>query len=267
MLGSSDPNGKMSNPVRRQMARFVRAGAGPLWLLLAVSAALSGCDSHRGSAEAAVERQTWVNAQAANSIAGDPRRGQQIAQDKCGACHGADGNGGPDPHVPKLAGQSLPYLYWEIRAFKENVRKSDVMTPNAVALAYEDIADVATYFSTQTRKPDVAQNQSRVAWGESLFYSRMPSCAMCHSSGGGRGMPMMGMMGGGMMRGGMMGGGMMGSGTANVPNLEGQHAAYVVDQLNRFATGERQGTVMNRVAAGLTDPDKQAIAEFMSSAP
>ena len=62
-------------------------------------------------------------------------------------------------------------------------------------------------------------------------------------------------------------GGMMGAGTTNVPNLEGQHAAYMVDQLNRFATGERQGTVMNRVAASLGDADEQAIAEFLSSAP
>lgn len=59
------------------------------------------------------------------------------------------------------------------------------------------------------------------------------------------------MMGGGMMGRGM--GGMMGSGTANAPKLEGQHAAYIVDQLNRFSTGERQGTVMNRVALQ-TDP-------------
>lgn len=75
-------------------------------------------------------------------------------------------------------------------------------------------------------------------------------------------MPMMGMMGGGMM-----GRGMMGSGAANVPRLEGQHAAYIVDQLNRFATGERQGTVMNRVAARLGDADEQVIAEFLSSTP
>ena len=136
------------------------------------------------------------------------------------------------------------------------------MTPNAAALAYEDIADVTTYFSQQIRKPDVVKGQSRAAWGESLFYSRMPSCAMCHSSGGGRGMPMMGMMGGGMM-----GRGMMGSGTANVPNLEGQHAAYIIDQLNRFTTGERQGTVMNRMAASLGEADKQAVAEFLSSTP
>lgn len=248
--------------VRRLTKKIDRPSAGAFWLLLTVGAALSGCDSRQATAQAPAERQTWANAEATSSISGDPARGQQIAQEKCGACHGADGNGGPDPHVPKLAGQSLPYLYWEFRAFKEGVRKSDIMAPAAVALAYDDIADVTTYFSQQIRKPDAVKDQSRAAWGESLFYSRMPSCTMCHSPRDGRGMPMMGR---GMMGGGM--GGMMGSGTANVPNLDGQHAAYIVDQLNRFATGERQGTVMNRMAASLGEADKQAVAEFLSSAP
>ena len=72
-------------------------------------------------------------------------------------------------------------------------------------------------------------------------------------------------MGGGMMGGGM--GGMMGPGAANVPNLEGQRAAYVIDQLNRFASSERLGTVMNRMAASLDDSDRQAIADFLSSTP
>lgn len=245
---------------RHLMNKVACPRASSLWLLLAVGAVLGGCDSRQGTAHASVERQTWANTQAARSISGDPARGRQIAQEKCSACHGLDGNGGPDPHVPKLAGQSLLYLYWEFRAFKEGVRKSDLMTPNATALAYDDIADVATYFSQQIRKPDVLTVQGRAAWGKNLFFTRMPSCAMCHSSAGKHGMPMMGMMGGGMM-----GGGMMGSGAASVPRLQGQHAAYIVDQLNRFATGERKGMVMNRMAASLGEADKQAVAEFLSS--
>lgn len=265
MSGCSDSRSKMANPVRWLTNRLAHLKTWSLWVLLAVGTALSGCDSRQGAAQASVESPTWANAQAADSVAGDVGRGQQIAQDKCAACHGADGNGGPDPHVPKLAGQSLPYLYWEIRAFKEGARKSDIMAPNVAALVYDDIADVATYFSEQTRTSDDLKDESRIAAGQSLFYSRMPSCAMCHTSGRGRGMPMRGMMGGSMMGGGM--GGRMGPGTAYVPNLEGQHAAYLVDELNRFASGERQGTVMNRMAASLNDADRQAIAEFLSSTP
>lgn len=256
--------------ISRITGEFVRHKGRSLSLMLALSAFVSGCDSRQGATEALAERQSWGNTQTAGTISGNATRGRRVAQEKCAACHGADGNSS-DPHIPKLAGQSLPYLYWEFRAFKEGVRKSDVMTPTASALAYEDIADVATYFSGLARQPDVVKGDGRIAWGKSLFYSRMPSCAMCHSRPGSQGGPMMGMMGGSMMGGdmgrGMDGGtgGMMGSGTANIPNLEGQHADYIVDQLNRFAAGARQGGVMNRVAASLGETDKRAVAEFLSS--
>ncbi len=69
-------------------------------------------------------------------------------------------------------------------------------------------------------------------------------------------MPMMGMMGCGMM-------GTVASG--NVPSLNGQHAAYIVDQLNRFAGGERQRTVMNRIALPLSAANRRAVAEFLAS--
>jgi cytochrome c553 len=71
----------------------------------------------------------------------------------------------------------------------------------------------------------------------------------------------------GMMGRGIMGPGMMGSGMANAPDLNGQHAAYIIDQLNRFASGERQGTVMNRIAGTLSGTDKMALAEFLSGTP
>ena len=85
----------------------------------------------------------------------------------------------------------------------------------------------------------------------------MSRCAMCHGSSEQRGM-----MGGGMMGHGMMG---MGNGMmSSVPDLNGQHAAYIVDQLNHFATGQRQGTVMNRIAASLSEADRRAVAEYLS---
>ena len=54
---------------------------------------------------------------------------------------------------------------------------------------------------------------------------------------------------------------------ANAPNVSGQHAAYIVDQLNRFASGERPAMMMNRIAAALSEPNKQAVAEYLSGLP
>ena len=65
-----------------------------------------------------------------------------------------------------------------------------------------------------------------------------------------------------------MGMGMMGRGmTGPVPSLNGQHAAYIIAQLNRFASGERSGTVMGRIAASLSEADEKAVAAYLSGLP
>jgi cytochrome c553 len=190
---------------------------------------------------------------------GDPEHGKRVAEAKCAACHGTNGNS-PDPQFPKLAGQNPAYLYQQLWAFKEGTRKSDVMPGIVATLVDADMANVASFYSRQPRKPDTVKDARLAAIGERVFFNGMPSCAMCHGSGGRPGMPMMGMMGRGMM-------GMMGSGMADVPNLNGQHAGYVIDQLNRFAGGERQGTVMNRIAPTLSETNKEAVAEFLAGTP
>jgi len=64
---------------------------------------------------------------------------------------------------------------------------------------------------------------------------------------------------------GMMQNGMMGSTSAvTAPNLDGQHANYIINQLDLFASGERSGTVMGNIAASLSDADKKAVAEYLS---
>ena len=133
------------------------------------------------------------------------------------------------------------------------------------ALSDADMADAAAFYGEQRRRPDIVRDQHLARIGERIFTAGMPSCAMCHGFAGQPGMmgrmPMMGMMGRGMM-------GMMGSrAMADVPNITGQRAAYILDQLNRFASGERQSTVMNRIAAALSETDRKAVAEFLSGAP
>ncbi len=63
----------------------------------------------------------------------------------------------------------------------------------------------------------------------------------------------------------MMGGGMMGG--AGAPKVDGQHAAYLVDQLNQFASGRRPSPIMRRIAAALSGAQRKAVAEFLSGAP
>lgn len=226
---------------------------------LCVAALLAFVGSTTGAAQTPNEVQAWPSGQHQGSAVGDPEQGQRVAEDKCVACHGVDGNS-PDPQFPKLAAQNPAYLYWQLWAFKRGSRKSDVMPGVVATLSDADMANVASFYSQRPRKPDTPKDAHLAAIGERVFFNGMPSCAMCHSSGGRPSMPMMGMMGRGMM-------GMMGSGTADVPNLNGQHASYVTDQLNRFARGERQGTVMNRIAPTLSETNREAVAEFLASTP
>ena len=228
-------------------------------LSLCAASLLASTGSVEGIAQTPAAVPGWSSTQFQGSSVGDAAQGKHVAEAKCIACHGADGNS-QDPQFPKLAAQNPAYLYRQLWAFKEGARKSDVMSGIVATLSDADMADAASFYSRQPRKPDTVKDLRLAATGERVFFNGMPSCAMCHGSAGRPGMPMMGMMGGGMM-------GMMGSRVAEVPNLDGQHAAYIIHQLNRFATGERLGTVMNRIALTLSETNKRAVAEFLSGAP
>ncbi len=202
----------------------------------------------------------WSSAQFQGSAVGDPERGQRVAETRCAACHGKNGNS-PDPQYPKLAGQNSAYLYWQLWAFKQGTRRSDVMSGIVATLSDADMANAASFYGQQRRNPDAVRDAYAASIGERFFVSGMPSCAMCHGSPGQRGMMgRMPMMGRGMM-------GMMGPGAAAVPNLNGQHANYIIDQLDKFASGERQGTVMNRMAPALSEANRKAVAEYLSGVP
>ena len=258
MEGRSTRDGRLAK-------RSVDCGWGRSARLTFCAAALVvAASSVAGIAQTPTEVPGWSSVQFPDSAIGDPGQGKRIAEAKCGACHGIDGNS-PDPQFPKLAEQNPAYLYRQLWAFKEGTRKSDVMSGIVASLSDTDMADAASFYSRQPRQPATMKDVRLAAIGERVFFNGMPSCAMCHGSGGRQGMPMMGMMGHGMMGHGMMG--MMGSGMADVPSLNGQHAAYILDQLNRFARGERQGTVMNRVAPTLSETNKRAVAEFLSGTP
>lgn len=191
-----------------------------------------------------------------------PLHGKKLVQAYCAGCHGPDGNS-TDPQYPKLAGQKASYLRSQLRAFSTGARKSDVMSGPASAISEAQIDELADYFSRQAIKPDEIKDAQLAQAGARLFRTpqrRAPACAACHNARGFGGAGHM------MGRGGMMGGGMgmMMGNTALVPNLNGQHAAYIIAQLAAFANGTRRGTVMGPIAAGLNEKGRAAVAEYLS---
>jgi cytochrome c553 len=136
------------------------------------------------------------------------------------------------------------------------------MAPVVSALNDAQIAELAHYFGKQSVKADTIKDQRLATIGARIFNYTSPGappCAACHGGRGFHG----GMMGGGR---GMMGGGMgmMMGNNAEAPNLYGQHASYLVAQLDAFAKGTRRGTVMGPIARVWREQDRQAVAEYLS---
>jgi cytochrome c553 len=80
---------------------------------------------------------------------GNPEAGKQKAA-TCAACHGADGNS-TNPQFPRLAGQYEDYIVKALTDYKSGARKNPIMSGMAANLSAVDIADLAAYFSSQSK--------------------------------------------------------------------------------------------------------------------
>ena len=55
-------------------------------------------------------------------------------------------------------------------------------------------------------------------------------------------------------------------GLAKFPDISGQHAAYTIDQLKQFRSGQRANDpngMMRDIAAKLTDDDMEILAKYL----
>ena len=163
----------------------------------------------------------------------------------CAACHGADGNS-VNPEWPSLAGQHASYLVTQLEAFKNGERQNPLMTPMAMPLSEQDMADLAAWFSSQTLVPKEA-DPALVEQGQRLYRGgdaerNIAACIACHGPTG------------------------QGNPLAGYPVVAGQHAAYAEATLKAYRAGERRSDssqMMRNVAANLTDADIRALASYV----
>ena len=163
----------------------------------------------------------------------------------CMACHGPGGNS-VSGQFPKLAGQNASYIAEQLQNFKAGKRQNPIMQPQAQKLSDQDIQDLAAYFSSQAVTTGEAQ-AGEVKQGESLYRngnvaSNVPACEACHSPDG------------------------AGNAAMKVPALAGQHAEYVVAQLQNYANGSRTtdpNKMMETIASRLTPAEMQAVASYI----
>lgn len=170
----------------------------------------------------------------------------------CAACHGVDGNS-LVPMYPKLAGQSASYIAKQLTDFKAAMtsggktgRVDPVMGGMSMALTEQDMADLGAYYASQTV---TAGNGKANAEGKKLYLggnteTEVTACIACHGING-KGMP-----------------------SAGFPGLANQNAEYLKTQLEKFRSGARtndSNSMMQGVAANLTDAEITALSQHMSA--
>ncbi|MDN5851070.1 MAG: cytochrome c4 [Nitrococcus sp.] len=167
----------------------------------------------------------------------------------CVTCHGVDGAGNAAAGFPRLAGLSASYLERQIEAYRLGTRTSAVMAPIAKALTGSESASVSEYYAHQ--HPPAPQTQARpqrLAAGKRLaitgdWANGIPACVLCHGPAG------------------------QGIAGAYFPALAGQHASYIVGQIQAWKNGERRNdpiNLMKSVAEALTQEQVEAVAAYFA---
>jgi cytochrome c553 len=180
-----------------------------------------------------------------SALASGSKEAGQAKAATCVACHGVDGNS-VNPEWPSIAGQHEPYIVQQLTNFRNGDRQNLLMSPMAMGLSDQDIADLAAYFSAQTATGGETE-PSKLLRGQHVYRSgniesQTAACTACHSPNG-RGNP-----------------------AAGYPSIQGQHATYAAAQLRAYRSGERStdpNQMMRDIAAKLSDEDIDAVASYI----
>jgi cytochrome c553 len=181
---------------------------------------------------------------AAPALQADPTKAKAIVEQVCAACHGVDGNSVAAIN-PTLAGQSQQYLHAQLKAFKAGTRQNPTMLGMASTLSDQDMVNVAAYFSQQKVKPRDASDKTQLELGKTIYRTgnaatKLPACMACHGPAG-AGLP------------------------EKYPRMGGQHASYIVKQLQDYKGATvRNNVIMTDIAARMSDAEMKAVAEYIS---
>ena len=105
----------------------------------------------------------------------------------CTVCHGANGNGNPAIHAPRIAGLEPWYLKNQFSAFRSAWRgehsddaPGQEMRPMAEALTPAEIDQAIAYVGTFVPKPPPITVSGDIAHGKTVY----AACAACHGERG-----------------------------------------------------------------------------------
>jgi len=187
-------------------------------------------------------------AQTGSDVSPEARKaGEEKAVNLCSTCHGPRGVS-TSPEFPILAAQRPGYLVNQINAFRSKARAEkdahDFMWGIAGNLDESIIGGIAAYYAAQSAAPGRGGDPALIAQGKELFDKGLPgrgipACGACHGTNA--------------------------EGMADFPRLAGQHAKYVVKQLNYIQTLVRAAPVMHGIVKDLTPGEIQAVAAYVQS--
>lgn len=164
----------------------------------------------------------------------------------CAACHGVDGAGRDGGAFPSLAGQNASYLRRALDAYAAGQRHSGVMTPIAAAMDPATRDTLVSYYSGLMRRRSTPS--SEVSTGEAIALRgiparRIPACTECHEPDADQ--------------------------DRDYPVLDGQHAEFILQQLQLFNEDARGGSdlasVMRPIAMRLTPEEMRQVAIYFST--
>ncbi|MBM4222664.1 MAG: c-type cytochrome [Gammaproteobacteria bacterium] len=165
----------------------------------------------------------------------------------CASCHGEQGAAIDMPSIPILAHQHATYLsaqLIELAKGSNGNRSSDIMQPIAAALSADEISKISEYYARLKQIEQSAPNRLDLIQGERIYLGgvlqkNIPACSSCHSPTG------------------------SGNDRAGYPRLAGQHAEYLIAQLQHYREGSRHHVMMSKIANSLTDAEIEAVAYYL----
>lgn len=186
----------------------------------------------------------------ANLPSGDP--GEQSSSGVPALCIGCHGDTRSPPIsrlVPKLDGLSASYIEFSLRSYRSGSRASGIMQSAASPLDDATIARIAAYYAALPRRAHIAgaavqdgELGRRIAEG-GLPRDGIPPCLSCHE----------------------------GRARDIFPRLAGQHAPYIVNQLELWRSGLRRdtalGQIMAPIAQRLTPDQIRSVAAYLETRP
>ena len=172
----------------------------------------------------------------------------------CIGCHNIDGYQAsfPEVHkVPKIAGQTAPYIAAALNAYRKGERKHPTMRAIATTLSDQDIADVAAFYEQLGKQGNgqlVPAQPQREPSPQVAKLLAQANCASCH--GANFAAPI----------------------DPSYPKLAGQHADYLYVALKAYQVDKNQyvgrsNPIMMGMARPFTHAELKAMSEYLASLP